>query len=198
MTLEEKFNEDLHGGKEINGLLRFNGHYRGEANDGSTTVKFDNGNVYILKDQKIIDNIDGQNEYFIHDHITEAIYSVIDSNPLMSENHTYSDYNSEDTVEFYFSDKTESNNNRGTLIRLVINRDSKNIEISNIFIEYSLKHNGFGKKIIQEIFNIATKHNYRLFLVQMVPGFYDKMIKRGAKDIEFEDTVEITATTVLQ
>lgn len=198
MTLEEKFNEDLHGGKEINGQLRVNGHYRGETNDGSTTVKFDNGNFYILKDQKITDHKDGEDEYFINDHITDAIYSVIGSNPLMSENYNYSDYNSEDTIEFYFIDKVASNNSRGALIRLVINRDSRNIEISNIFIEYSLKYNGFGKKIIQEIFNIATKHNYELFLVQMVPAFYYKMIKRGAKDIAFEDIVQITATTVLQ
>ncbi|MBL7869823.1 MAG: hypothetical protein JNM71_17570 [Flavobacterium lindanitolerans] len=198
MTLEEKFNEDLHGGKQINGQVRYNGCYMGEDDKGHSTVKFDNGNFYVFKDHKVIKHIEGTDVYFINDHITEAIYSFIDSNLLMLDNHTYSDYNSEDAVEFYFNDKTVSDNSRGTLIRLVINRDSKNIEISNIFIEYSLKCNGFGKKIILEIFKIACKHNYRLFLVQMVPSFYDKMIKRGAKDIAFEDVVEITATTVLQ
>lgn len=197
MDLEEKFKQDLHGGKEINGLLRFNGHYIGEENDGSSTVKFDNGNFYVFKDQKIIQHIDGQDEYFINDHVAEAVYHFIDSNPLMSENHSYSDYNSEDSVEFYFTDKTATNNSRGTLIRLVINRQSKNIEISNIFIEQRLKHNGFGKQIIKKIFEVALKHDYRLFLVQMVPSFYERMIKRGAKNIAFEDIVEITESTAL-
>ena len=197
MTLEEKFKQDLHGGKEINGLQRYNGHYIGQEDDGSDTVKFDNGNFYVFKDNKIIRHIDGQDEYFINDHITQAIYHYIDSNPLMSQNHLYSDYSSEDVVEFYFSDKSAGSNSRGILVRLIINRQSKNIEISNIFIEYSLKQNGFGKGIIKEIFNIAVKHNYRLFLVQMVESFYNRMLKRGATVIAFEDIVEITEKTDL-
>ena len=197
MTLEEKFNEDLHAGKEIDGLVRYNNYYRGDEDDGSSTIKFDNGNFYQFKDQKVIRHIEGQNEYFINDHIVDAVYQFIDSNPLMSQNHSYNDYNSENTVEFYSTDTSTSNRSRGILIRLVINRQSKNIEISNILIEQSLKYNGFGKKIIKEIYKIATKHNYRLFLVQMVPSFYQRMIKRGANVIAFEDIVEITATTSL-
>ncbi len=197
MTLEEKFNEDLHAGKEKEGLIRYNGYYSGQEDDGSNTIKFDNGNFYVFKDREIIQHIDGQNVYFINDHIVDAVYKFIDLNPMMSENHSYSDYNSENIIEFYSTDTTMSNRSRGTLIRLVINIDSKNIEISNILIEHSLKHNGFGKQIIKEIFKIATKHNYRLFLVQMVHGFYHRMIKRGAKDIAFGDMVEITAATSL-
>jgi hypothetical protein len=197
MTLEEKFKQDLHGGKEINGLQRYNGHYIGQENDGFGTVKFDNGNFYVFKDDKIIKHIDGQDEYFINDHITQAIYHFIDTNPLMSQNHLYSDHNSEEVVEFYFINKTEDHNSRGTLVKLIIDRQSKNIEISNIFIEHSLKHNGFGKQIIKEIFHIAVKHGYRLFLVQMVESFYNRMLKRGATVIEFEDVVEITEKTNL-
>jgi len=197
MDLEEKFKQDLHGGKEISGMLRYNGHYIGEENDGSGAVKFDNGNYYVFKDNKIIKHIDGQDEYFINDQIAQAIYRFIDSNPLMSQNLLYSDYNSEDAVEFYFSDKKVATSSRGTLVRLTINRQSKNIEISNIFIEHSLKHNGFGKGIIKEIFRIAVKHGYRLFLVQMVESFYKRMLKRGATDIAFEDIVEITEKTDL-
>ena len=197
MNLEEKFREDLHAGKEIDGLIRYNGYYAGQEDDGSSTMKFDNGNFYVFKDQKIIQHVDGQDVYFINDHIVETVYQFIDSNFLMSQNHSYSDYNSENIIEFYSTDTTTSDSSRDTLIRLVINRQSKNIEISNILIQHSLKHNGFGKQIIKEIFKIATKHNYRLFLVQMVPGFYHRMINRGANDIAFEDKVEITATTSL-
>jgi N-acetylglutamate synthase-like GNAT family acetyltransferase len=198
MTIEEKYDQDLHGGKEIDGLVRYNGHYRGQEDDGSTTVKFDNGNFYVIEDGKITLHIDGKDEYFINDQIVDAIYKFIDLNPLMSKNYTYSEYNAQDEIDFYTQEKTSATDSRGRFIRLVINRESKNIEISNILIDPSLQHNGFGKKIIREIFIIASKHNYRLFLVQMVPGFYKRMVNRGAEIIEFEEIVEITAATSLE
>lgn len=198
MTFEEKFNNDMHKGKEIDGMVRFNGHFMGEDSNGATTVKFDNGNFYVFKNKKIIDHIDGQDEYFINNQITDTIHSFILSHPLMSRDYDYSDYNAENRIEFYFSERKAKGNTRSVLLRLVINRDSKNIEISNIFIDKSLEHNGFGKKIIKEIFEIAEKHKYRLFLVLMMPGFYHRMITRGAVDIEFENIIEITSATNLR
>lgn len=198
MTLEEKYNQDLHAGKEIEGFTRINGHYRNQEDDGSTSVKFENGNFYNIKDGEIIDHIDGQDEYFINDQIVDAIYKFIESKPVMSVDYTYREYNSDDEIVFYATKKTAANSNSGKFIRLVINRESKSIDIPNILIDPSLKHNGFGKQIIKEIFVIAARHNYRLFLVQMVSSFYNRMVKRGAKVIEFEEIVEITATTSLE
>lgn len=67
MTLEEKFKQDMHGGREIEGMIRINAHYQGQEDDGSTFIKFENGNYYLFDDVKIAKHIDGQDEYFIND-----------------------------------------------------------------------------------------------------------------------------------
>ena len=197
MNLEEQFNLDLHGGKEINGMIRHNAYYIGDAADGTQTVLFDNGNFYVLKDDVILDRMDWEDEFFIDRHLVAAIYNCIELNPLLLKDYGYSESNADDIIEFYTEIEKNEKIERGILIRLIINRESKTIDISNIMIPFELKHNGFGKKIINEVYKVAKKHAYKLYLVQMVESFYNRMIKRGAKVIAPFDVVEITENTIL-
>ena len=114
----------------------------------------------------------------------------------MSVNYTYSDYNSEDEIEFYATEKTSTDGSRGRLIKLEIDRDSKVIYIPNIFLDPSLQKHGFGKQIIKEIHSIAAKHDYSLLLVHLVSSFYNSLVKRGAQVIDL-DTLQITSATKL-
>lgn len=197
MDLKEKFNIDLHSGKEISGMIRNNGYYLGNENDNLQSVLFDNGNLYFLKEGEIVDFIDSNNEFFIDKHIIKVIYDLINLNPLLTKNHIYSESNYNNTIEFYSQNKNDKKKENISLIKIHINRESKRIDISNIIIPFALKHNGFGKKILSEIYFITKKHKYKLHLVQMVESFYNRMILRGAKVISELDIVEITQNTKL-
>lgn len=197
MNLKEKFQIDLHSGKEINGMQRHNGYYLGQEVENIQTILFDNGNLYFIKNGEIIKLISGENEYFIDKHIIKAIYNLIILNPLFTENFKYSESNYDNVIEFYAQNIKEKQQPNNCLIKIHINRNSKRIDISNIMTPLELKHNSFGKKMIYEIYNVAKKHKYKLQLVQMMEGFYNRMIKRGAKIVYKLDTVEITENTKL-
>lgn len=196
MDLKEKFNLDLNGVEEINGMMRFNGYYLSEDNGGKQTVLFDNGNLYILKDGEIIKRIEGDDELFIDKQIIKTINNFIVENPKLSKVYSYTASNYNDNIEFYGNPKDEKEG-RYLLIRIVINRQSKSIDIPNVMIPFELKHNGFGKKIILNVYQVAQKHKYKLYLVQLVESFYNRMVKRGVKVIVPYDIVEITENTAL-
>ena len=186
MTLQDKFNEDLLGGEYIDECTRFNGYYERELKDGSYEIIFDNGNVYQFKDKTIVSYIDSQDKQFIHLQIKRFIQMYIKGHPGF--------------VEYGFQDKISCNENVinvNSLITLHIDRDQETISISNILIPDSLRFKGYGKEIINEIYKIASKHKYRVLLVQMVDSFYNRMVKRGAKIILTYDVIEITEDTKL-
>jgi len=197
MTIEEQFNFDRHYGEEIDGMQRFNAYYLSQNNDDSKTVLFDNGNQYKINPEgKVVQRIDADDELFIDRQIIRVLNNFITCNSQLTNDYDYSNSNYDECIEFYRTSKDEKKD-RSILIRIVINRMSKRIDIPNIMIPFELKHNGFGKKIINEIFEIVQKHNYKLYLIQMVEGFYNRMLKRGAKIIIPNDVVEITKTTDL-
>lgn len=196
MDLEKDFREDLHGGKEEKeGMQRFNGYYIGQEN-GFQTILFDNGNMYFLDAKTVVKKINKNDVYFIDEHIIEAINDFIIKNSKMTENYTYTNSNYNNQIEIYGNSR-DKKQHRHPLIKMVINRQSENIEISNIMMPMELRYNGFGKGIIKAIFEVVQIHNYKLYLVQMVESFYDRMIKRGAKEVSYLDIVEITIDTKL-
>jgi len=92
-------------------------------------------------------------------------------------------------IEDYFK-------NPGMVLRIYFLHNSKQIQIPNIMIPYALRHKGIGKHIISLIYDVCNTFGYRLFIVQMVDGFYNRLLKRGAMMID-EDSVEITDDTKL-
>ena len=84
------------------------------------------------------------------------------------------------------------------LLRLFVNYQYKQIQISNIFLPTFMRHNGYGKKLIYKIFMLSEKEKYELFIVDMVNSFYQRMIKRGALPcIDCDDAVQIVSETKL-
>jgi len=198
MTLKEKFKSDLHDGENINGMIRFNGYHLQQNDDKSQSFLFDNGNYYTINPEGvIIERIDAEDEFFIDKQIARRIKAFLNSIPQITKKYEIRIYADDNCVEGSLISKDEKKDH-SILIAMVINRISKNIKISNIFIPPEITHNGFGKKIILETYKIALKHSYRLFLVEMVEGFYNRMIKRGAEMIEPYDIVEITENTKLE
>lgn len=51
--------------------------------------------------------------------------------------------------------------------------------------------------MIELIHSLSTEHEYKLFIVDMVPSFYKKMLRKGAIPIDEYETVEIVKGTRL-
>ncbi len=197
MTLKEQFEFDMTNGEEIDYMQRSNGYYIGHNDDKSITVLFDNGNQYTLNpDGDVIEKIDAEDEFFIDRQIIKAINDFIISNTKLAKHNDYSNSYYNDLIEIQGITK-DKKKQLSFVIKIGISRDFKRIDIPNIMIPPELKHNGYGKSILKEVFIIAKKHNYKLYLVQMVESFYNRMVKRGAEIIEPYDVVEITINTNL-
>jgi hypothetical protein len=82
------------------------------------------------------------------------------------------------------------------VLRIYFLHNSKQVQIPNIMIPYALRHKGIGKHIISLIYDVCKVFGYRLFIVQMVDSFYNRLLKRRALMID-EDSVEITDDTKL-
>lgn len=99
---------------------------------------------------------------------------------------------------YYKNDNNSDRKDIFLLLRLFINYEYKQIEISNIFLPDFMRYKGVGKKLIYNIFMISEKEHYRLFIVDMVSSFYRRMIKRGALPcVEYNDAVQIVSETKL-
>ncbi len=87
---------------------------------------------------------------------------------------------------------------RFVLLRLFINHQYHQVQISNIFLPTFMKHRGLGKKLIYKVFVISEQEQYELFIVDMVNSFYQKMIARGALPCNgCDDAVQVVRGTKL-
>jgi DNA-directed RNA polymerase subunit RPC12/RpoP len=84
----------------------------------------------------------------------------------------------------------------GLRLRIFFLHEFKQAQIPNIMVPYFLKHQGIGKKMISLVYSACKQFDYRLFIVDLVESFYEKLLKRGANKVDL-DTVEITEYTNL-
>ena len=146
---------------------RFPGRFERLGVDNGEDYKrffFDNGNNYtfLLNERKLYECEPIPADYFIHKHIEKAIYDIVVNN-------------SDEELPLIFCQENEvlSKENPVVLIRTIINRESRNVCVTNLFVQIGL------------------------FLTQMVESFYNRMVRRGARIIEIGDVVEITDDTNL-
>lgn len=83
------------------------------------------------------------------------------------------------------------------IIRIVINHEHRQVFIPNIFMPPFMKHKRIGKTLIHLIYQTSKTNDYELFIADLVPGFYMRLVKRGATIIEDNEMVQITDETDL-
>jgi hypothetical protein len=194
-TLQEQFQDDLFGGEQIANMRRNNTHFMNVIDETTCEVLFENGNLYKLSGGDVVSKSIYEENDFITYSIVKAINSFIEANPILRQDYNYS-ISTYDGIEVCGYDKEKSQ--PYILIRLIQNDLQKILYISNILIPRELKYRGFGKRLLNVIFEITAKFNYRLILVEMVESFYNKMLNRGAKVIIELDQLEIVSTTRLE
>lgn len=82
-------------------------------------------------------------------------------------------------------------------LRVSILDEYKQVQIPNIFMPEGMRRKGIGKIILRELFLISEKHGYRMFVVDMVPSFYNKLLDRGAIPCDDGESVQVLEETRL-
>lgn len=85
---------------------------------------------------------------------------------------------------------------RATLLRVNVVDERKEVRISSIVMPEAMKGQGLGKALIKAIYIPAKAHGYEVFITDMTPGFYQRLLRRGARSCDGE-TVQINDDTVL-
>lgn len=121
---------------------------------------------------------------------------------ILNELSSYTDYTYE--IRESYSNRLQiigkDNVTNDIVFRIILNIDNeypKEVQIPVIIVREGLKYKGIGKKIIYLIYNACVTNQYRLFLVDLVNSFYERLVNRGAQIIEPYEVVEITENTRL-
>ena len=147
-----------------------------------TNYIFDNGNKYVLDkvEQMLYVCEPIPQEYFIHKHLEKVVSDFVEKWSIGG------------TTIYCLEDEVKA----GSLIRLLPYREDNIVYLPNIMIPFELKHQGLGKLLIKQIFEICESLKYRLILTDVVDSFSESLKKRNAKFLNL-DTIEITNATNL-
>lgn len=86
----------------------------------------------------------------------------------------------------------------GTLVlRLIFDHATRRVALTNIFMPRAVRHRGIGKGLMASIRAAAHANGYTMLALDLVPGFYDRLVRRGARVVVEDDVVEITRNTDL-
>ena len=147
----------------------------------------------------------------IHQEIIEKIYVYLDSLKKNFSTHRF-EFDIFDIIdgwygqEFYQVEvrgyfKDEYHPDRQTpfiMLRFSICYEYNEIQVSNIFLPPFMRYKGIGKTLLQIMFTVAEIECFYLFLVDMVPSFYQRMMNRGAIPCDgYDDVVQIVKQTKL-
>ncbi len=83
-----------------------------------------------------------------------------------------------------------------TLLRLKIIPDDRQVRISCISTPGVMKGQGLGKQLIRAIYIPAKTRGFEVFVTDMTPGFYERLLRRGARSCN-DEMVQINDDTVL-
>lgn len=170
---------------------RFVGRFERYGTDNGKEYKrffFDNGHNYtFLIDERMLYECEPIPEgFFIHKHIEKCLYDII-------TRHSEGDL----PLIACMDNEVFSKDNNVVLFRAIIDRDSRVVSVTNIFVQMDKRHLGIGKQLLEAIYAKCKHLGYRLMLTEMVESFYVRMVRRGAKVIEVGNVVEITDETSL-
>ncbi len=83
-----------------------------------------------------------------------------------------------------------------TLLRLKILPETRQVLINSINTPGIMKGQGLGKQLIRAIYIPAKAHGYEVYVTDMTPGFYERLLRRGARSCN-DEMVQINDDTVL-
>jgi hypothetical protein len=135
--------------------------------------------------------------------VQESIQELLDDE--LSVNHTfrytpsYADDRHRMKLELNAMEKDVEEGRRPQsilVLRIVFLHDLREIQIPNIFMPDCMKRSRLGKRTIKAIHDVGASFDYELFITDLTQSFFDRLLKRGAVQMN-ESCVQITAATDL-
>ena len=83
------------------------------------------------------------------------------------------------------------------VIRVLFAHENCQVAIPNIFMPEFMRGRGIGKQLISVIHQELHRFGYQLFIIDLVPSFYNRLVRRGAIVCEEGEIVLITDDTNL-
>jgi hypothetical protein len=130
--------------------------------------------------------------------IEDAISNVVEQflHPYLNHFHEYSIDRDSGAIEI--RGLVNENDHRKTLVLKVLFSHEKHLAaIPNIFMPEFMKKKGLGKQLIAIIHQALKQYGYQLLIIDLVPSFYGKLVRRGAVICEEGESVLITDETRL-
>lgn len=128
----------------------------------------------------------------IESEITLAIEPLLAPHLKKLKNHQY--YVQTGLIEIKAQQANDAT--QATLLRVGVNHELKQVHIPHISIPIALKGQGLGKLLIRAIYIAAKPSGYEVFITDMEPDFYQRLLRRGARAFN-ETTVQVNDDTVL-
>ncbi len=197
MTNEEKFKSDREYNYKNEKFVPYDDDFLGKRipngggfydyiDDDVVRFIFDNGHQYCISEGRIQEGEPIPANLLLYKYIQKCLYDLIVNN-------------SDDKSPKIMYTETEVETPSDTpllIVRVVIEHSTSTVCITNIHAVN--RGQGYGFKFLSELYNICKTFGYKLQLTEMVQGFYHYMVdNRCAKEIVFEDIVEITDNTDL-
>lgn len=83
------------------------------------------------------------------------------------------------------------------VVRVLFAHDNRQVAIPNIFMPEFMRGKGIGKQLISVIYQELRRFGYQLFIIDLVHGFYNRLVRRGAMVCVEGEIVLITDQTNL-
>lgn len=130
--------------------------------------------------------------------VEDSIADVMDSflSRYLEQFHEHKTYRHENSIEIKGTVK-ETDSAKTILIRVLFLHENRQVAIPNIFMPEFMKGMGLGKKLISLIHRELNRFGYQLFIIDLVPSFYERLVRRGAVVCEEGKIVLITDETRL-
>ena len=158
-----------------------------ERDEDVLRIFFDNGNVYdINQESGDLSMIGTLPQYiFIHRYLQILIQ----------------DYCTQNNLPISVSGRVMCAANEvkaNPFVRIIINREGRWIGITNFLLPQEYRRKNLGKSFLKKVFDLCSEFEFRLYLLDCVHSFYERMVARGAAIISENDDLEITSATDLK
>lgn len=130
--------------------------------------------------------------------VEDSVAGVMNSflNDYLSQFYEHRTYRHENSIEIKGTVK-ESDPGKTIVIRLLFLHENRQVAIPNIFMPEFMRGWGIGKQLISIIHRELSRFGYQLFIIDLVPSFYERLVRRGAVVCEEGEIVLITDETRL-
>lgn len=129
----------------------------------------------------------------VEDSVAGVIHSFL--NDYLAQFYEHRMYRHTNSIEIMGTVK--KGDHKTIVIRLLFSHEKRKAAIQNIFMPEFMRGSGIGKQLISIIHRELSRFGYQLLIIDLVPSFYERLVRRGAIVCREREIVRITDETHL-